>query len=234
MALFGTIINGICIATGVFIGMFFRKIPERYKETIMSGISLAVMLIGLQMGFQTNNIVIVLLSLLTGAMVGEWLHLEKKLNQLGDKLQGLFKGGGSANISKGFITASLIFVIGAMAVIGALDSGLRGDHSILITKSIIDGFTALVLTTTLGIGVIFSVVPVVLYEGSIALFATQIEKWLPKEFLDLFISEMTATGGLLIFAIGLNLLNITQIRVANLLPSLGTVGFVLYISMMFS
>ncbi len=116
-----------------------------------------------------------------------------------------------------------------MAVVGALDSGLRGDHGILYTKSIIDGFVALVLTTTMGFGVVFSAVPVILYEGGIALFATQIDQWIPQSILDLFIEDMTSTGGLLIFAIGLNLLKITDIKVANLLPSLVTVGFVLYI-----
>lgn len=136
-------------------------------------------------------------------------------------------------MAQGFITASLIFVIGALSVIGALDSGLRNDHEVLITKAIIDGFVSLVLTSTLGIGVIFSVIPVVLYEGSIALLATQINRWIPQDMLDLFIMEMTATGGLLIVAIGLNLLKLTKIRVANLLPSLLMVGVVFYISQWF-
>ncbi len=107
-----------------------------------------------------------------------------------------------------------------MAIIGALDSGIRGDHDVLYTKSIIDGFTALILTTTLGIGVVFSAIPVMLYEGSIALFATQIDRLIPQALMDSFIVEMTATGGVMIFAIGLNLLGIMKIRVANLLPGI--------------
>lgn len=114
-------------------------------------------------------------------------------------------------------------------MIGPLDSGIHGNHEILYTKSILDGFTALVLTTTLGFGVIFSLIPVVIYEGVIALFATQIDQFFPESFFNLFIEDMTATGGLLIVAIGLNLLNVTRIRVANLLPSLVIVGFVLFI-----
>lgn len=131
------------------------------------------------------------------------------------------------------MTASLIFVIGALSVIGALDGGLRGDHEVLITKGIIDGFVALILTSTFGIGVIFSVIPVVLYEGGIALLATQINRWVPENMLELFLTEMTASGGLMIVAIGLNMLNITKIRVANLLPALVMVGVLLYLQQLF-
>ncbi|WP_173918111.1 DUF554 domain-containing protein [Halobacillus sp. Marseille-Q1614] len=234
MALLGTIVNGVCIIVGTLLGLFFTKIPERFKETVMSGVGLAVMLIGMQMGFETDNIVIVLLSLLSGAIVGEALHLEERLEYIGRWIERKFSSPEQkSTIAQGFITASLIFVIGALAVIGALDGGLRNDHEILITKAIIDGFVALVLTSTLGIGVIFSVIPVVLYEGSIALLATQINRWIPRDMLDLFITEMTATGGLLIVAIGLNLLKLTKIRVANLLPSLVMVGFVLYAAQWF-
>ncbi len=234
MVLFGTLVNSICIIAGVLIGLFFTKIPNRIKETIMSGIGLTVVLIGLQMAFSSEHIIVILLSLLSGAIIGEVIDLDEKLNRFGKWIESKFNSQDKdSTIAQGFVTASLIFVIGAMAVLGALDSGLRNDHEVLVTKGIIDGFTALVLTTTLGIGVIFSVIPVLLYQGSIALFATQIESWLPEQFLNQFIMEMTATGGLLICAIGLNLLKITTIRVANLLPSIVTVGFILYIYLQF-
>ncbi|WP_430789556.1 DUF554 domain-containing protein [Virgibacillus flavescens] len=230
MVLYGTLINGVCIIVGSLLGLFFTKIPERYKETVMHGIGLAVILIGLQMAFTTEKIVVVLLSLLTGAIIGELMHVEEGLNRLGAWIGSKFTTKNeNFSVAQGFITASLIFVIGAMSVIGALDSGIRGDHEILITKGIIDGFVALVLTTTLGFGVIFSVIPVVIYQGGIALLATQITKWLPESFLNGFIVELTAVGGLLIVAIGLNLLKITQIRIGNLLPSLATVVLIYYI-----
>ncbi|SDJ56176.1 DUF554 domain-containing protein [Salimicrobium halophilum] len=230
MALLGTLVNGACIVAGTLIGLFFTKIPERFKETVMSGVGLAVILIGLQMAFEVNSIVIVLLSLLSGALVGEALYLEDRLEAAGHWIERKFaKPEESSGIAEGFITASLIFVIGALSVIGALDGGLRNDHEVLITKGIIDGFVAMVLTSTLGIGVIFSVIPVVLYQGSIALLATQINRWVPEDMLDLFITEMTATGGLMIVAIGLNILNLTKIRVANLLPALIMVGVLLYL-----
>lgn len=234
MVLLGTIVNGICIFTGTLLGLFFTKIPERYKETVMHGIGLAVILIGMQMAFTTENIVVVLLSLLTGALIGEGTHLEKKLNQLGQWLEKKFISTHESSIAQGFITASLIFVIGAMSVIGALDSGIRGDHEVLLTKSFIDGFVAMVLATSLGFGVMFSVIPVVFYQGSIALFATQIDQWIPQAYLEGFIVEMTAVGGLMIVAIGLNLLKLTSIRVANLLPGLLTVAIIYYIFTFFA
>ncbi|MEF2291219.1 MULTISPECIES: DUF554 domain-containing protein [Virgibacillus] len=234
MALYGTIINGVLIIIGSLLGLVFTKIPERYKETIMQGIGLAVLLIGLQMAFVTEQIIVVLLSLLMGAVIGEWLRLEDRLNQLG-KWVGNQLGSkeDDTRVSQGFVTASLIFVIGAMAIIGALDSGLRGDHEVLITKGILDGFVSLVLTTTLGFGVILSVIPVLLYQGSIALLATQIEGIVPKAYLDGFITEVTGVGGLLIIAIGLNLLNITSIRIGNLLPAVIMVGFVYSVYLLF-
>ncbi|PKR77428.1 DUF554 domain-containing protein [Halalkalibacillus sediminis] len=229
MELLGPIVNGIGIILGTLIGLFFTRIPERIKETIMSGIGLTVIIIGISMGLASDRIIVVLLSLLTGAIIGEGIDLDEKLNRIGAHLEVRFKKPGSnSRIAEGFVTASLIFVIGALAVLGALDSGLRGDHEILFTKALIDGFVALVLTTTLGIGVIFSALPVVLYEGTIALFATQIDRFVSESFLDMFIEDMTSTGGLLIVAIGLNLLKITNIRVANLLPSILTVGIILF------
>jgi len=234
MVLFGTIVNSVCIIIGSLLGLFFTNIPERYKETVMHGIGLAVILIGLQMAFSTENIIVVLLSLLTGAIIGEFFHLEAGLNRLGTWIGSkMATSNNDISIAQGFVTASLIFVIGAMSVIGALDSGIRGDHEILITKGILDGFMALVLTTTLGFGVIFAVVPVFVYQGLIALLATQIDKWLPEVFLNGLIVEVTGVGGLLIVAIGLNILKIVQIRIGNLLPSIITVGMVYYIYQLF-
>ncbi|AVR01013.1 DUF554 domain-containing protein [Oceanobacillus sp. M65] len=227
MVLYGTLVNGALIIIGSILGLFFTKIPERYKETVMHGIGLAVLLIGLQMAFTTEVIIIVLLSLLTGAIIGELLRLEEGLNRLGNWIGSKFTTkNDNFSVAQGFVTASLIFVIGAMSILGALDSGIRGDHEVLITKGILDGFVALVLTTTLGFGVILSAIPVVIYQGAIALLATQIENWLPEAFLNGLIVELTAVGGLLIVAIGLNLLKLTQIRIGNLLPSILTVGVI--------
>lgn len=227
MVLLGTIVNGLCIAAGTLLGKVLYRIPEKIKTTVMHGIGLAVCLLGIQMGLKSEQFLIVIFSLVFGGILGEWWDLEEKLNKLGTWIeQKVGASSGEGTIAKGFVTATLIFVIGAMAIIGALDSGISHDHSVLYTKSIIDGFTSIILTTTLGIGVLFSAVPVILYQGAIALFATQIDKWVPIELMDAFIVEMTGTGGLMILAIGTNLLGITHIRVANLLPGILVVAMI--------
>ncbi|MGD7053661.1 DUF554 domain-containing protein [Sutcliffiella horikoshii] len=220
MVLLGTIVNGICIVLGTFIGKIFTRIPENTKETVMKIIGLAVFLLGAQMGFNSNEFLIVIISLVVGAVLGEWINLDRKLNNVGNWLESKMGSKQQGSVSKGFVTATLIFVIGAMSVVGSLDSGLRGDHQVLYTKSIIDGFTSIVLTTTLGIGVLFSAIPVMIYQGSIALFATQIDRFVPSDLLELLIFEITATGGVMIMAIGMNIIGVTAIRVANLLPGI--------------
>lgn len=229
MFLLGTLVNGALIIIGTLIGKVLNRIPEEMKNTVMYAIGLAVMVLGIQMGFKSQNFIIVIISLVVGAVLGEAWKLEEKLNNLGLWLEKKVGSSGKGSIAEGFVTATLIFVIGAMAIIGALNSGIRGDHSVLYTKSLIDGFTAIILTTTLGIGVVFSAIPVVLYEGLIALFATQIDRFVPQVLMDQFIVEMTATGGIMILAIGLNLTGITKVKVANLLPSILVTGIIVTI-----
>lgn len=226
MLLLGTIVNGICIIIGTIIGSFLTKIPEKVKHTVMQGIGLSVTLLGIQMGMKSEEFLIVIVSLVFGAVIGEILDLDKKLDQLGLYIERKIGKRAKGDLAKGFVTATLIFVIGAMSIIGSLDSGLRNDHQVLYTKSLIDGFTSIILTTTLGVGVMLSAIPVMLYQGAIALFATQIEQFVPTQLMEKFIVEMTSTGGLMILAIGLNLLGITKIRVANLLPSIVVVAVI--------
>lgn len=230
MILFGTIVNALLIVFGATIGRFLHNIPERMKETVMYGIGLAVAVIGIQMTFESTQILIVIISIVFGAVLGEWMDLDGKVNQLGQWIENKMpKNQTGPGIAQGFVTATLIFVVGSMAIIGAIDSGLRNDHDVLIMKGIIDGFTSIILSSTLGIGVAFSAIPVFLYQGIITLFSTQISKFIPKELLDFFISEMTATGGLMILAIGLNLIGLTKIRVANLIPGIVVVGIIVSI-----
>lgn len=226
MFLLGTLVNGLLIVIGTLLGKLFHRIPEGMKSTVMHAIGLAVIVLGLQMGFKSNNFLIVIVSLAVGAVIGEYFALEDKLNKLGDWLERKIGSNSNGSISEGFVTATLIFVIGAMAIIGALDSGIRGDHDVLYTKAIIDGFTSIILATSLGIGVIFSAIPVVLYQGLIALFATQIDRFVPQALMDSFILEMTATGGVMIFAIGLNLTGMIKVKVANLLPGILVTGII--------
>lgn len=221
MILLGTIVNTITIIVGSTCGLFINKIHDKYKETIMHGISLVVILIGLQMALQTEVIIVVLLSMLLGAIIGEVVDLDKLFNKFGYIISSKFtKGKDTSNVTNAFISSTLLFVVGAMAILGALDSGLRGDHEILYMKSILDGFTSLVLTSTLGFGVVLSAVPVFLYQGTITLLSSQIVLYMPDQLLEGLTNELTAVGGLLIIAIGLNLLKLTKIRIANLLPTL--------------
>ncbi|MBJ8007243.1 MULTISPECIES: DUF554 domain-containing protein [Bacillus cereus group] len=229
MVILGAVVNGICIIIGTLFGKLFSNIPESMKGTIMHAIGLTVAALGLQMALKSENFLVVILSLVIGAVIGEWLQLEERLTHLGEWLENKVGSKGKGSISEGFVTATLIFAIGAMGILGALDSGIRGNHDILFTKAIIDGFISIILTTTLGIGVVFSAIPVILYEGGIAVFATQINSFVPKELMNQFIVEMTATGGIMIFAIGLNLLGFIKIKVANLLPGILMVGVIVSI-----
>lgn len=232
MFLLGTLVNGLLIIIGVIIGKLLNRIPESMRTTVMYAIGLSVIVLGLQMGLKSENFLIVIISLVMGAVFGELMQLEEKLNKLGlwlERKMGSVGSTGKGSIAEGFVTATLIFVIGAMAIIGALDSGIRGDHDVLYTKGLIDGFTSIILTTTLGVGVIFSAIPVMLYQGIIALFATQINTFIPQVLMDQFIVEMTATGGVMIFAIGLNLTGLVKIKVANLLPAIAVTGIIVTI-----
>ncbi|MFD1928367.1 DUF554 domain-containing protein [Sporosarcina siberiensis] len=230
MILFGTVVNVILIIIGAIIGRFLHNIPERMKETVMYGIGLAVTVIGIQMTFESTQILIVIISIVLGAVLGELGNLDGRINKLGvwmeSKLPNRNNGPG---VAQGFVTATLIFAVGSMAIIGAIDSGLRNDHDVLVMKGIIDGFTAIILSSTLGIGVAFAAIPVLLYQSIITLFSTQISRFIPDGLLEFFISEMTATGGLMIIAIGLNLIGLTKIRVANLIPGIFVVAVVVTI-----
>lgn len=228
MVLLGAIVNEIGVIIGALLGTLFRRIPENMKDTVMKVMGLAIIILGIQMSMETNHFVILIFSLAFGAIIGELLSLEDKINQFGSWFEKKI-GSKQGNISQGFITGTLIFAIGAMGIVGALDSGLRGNHDVLFTKTIIDTFVALILTTTLGIGVLFSAIPLFLYEGTIALMATQIHHFLPAILLDQLIIEMSATGGVLIMAIGSNLVGITNIKVANLLPSIVVTILLMYL-----
>ncbi|MGG1686458.1 DUF554 domain-containing protein [Pseudalkalibacillus sp. NRS-1564] len=220
MVLLGTVVNGAAIIAGTLIGTVSSRIPEQTKTTIMQGLALVVSVIGLQMAMKSEQFLIVIGSLVLGGILGEYWNLEGKLNGLGKWIERKTGAASEGSVAQAFVTATLVYVVGAMAILGALDSGLRNDHSILFTKSLIDGFTAIMFTATLGYGVLFSAIPVMLYQGVLALFAAQINQFVPQALLDAFIAEVTSAGGIMILAIGLNLLGIVKIRVANFLPAL--------------
>lgn len=212
----GSIVNFIAVVIGSIIGVLLNKgIKEDYKKTIMDGIGLTIVVIGIMGSIKSQNTILVIISIVLGSIIGEAINIQKKLDNLGDRLESYF-GKGDSNFSKGFVTASLIYCVGAMAIVGSLESGLSGNYSTLFAKSIIDGITSIILASTLGIGVAFSAIPILLYQGSITLLATYLKDLLSEQA----ITEMTSVGGILIIAIGINLLEIKKIKVGNMLPAI--------------
>ncbi len=221
----GTIVNTAAICAGALIGVALKKgIPDRVKETVMQGLGLAVILLGLQMALKTQNPLIVIASIVLGGLLGELLNLEERVNRLGHRLERRIGGGNGSEIGRAFVTASILFCVGALAVMGAVEDGLTGQPNTLFAKSLLDGISSAIFASTMGIGVIFSAIPVFIYQGSITLGAA----WASTFISPWSIAELTATGGLVILGIGLNILGVTKIRVANLLPAIFiAVGIVL-------
>ncbi|RNB83428.1 DUF554 domain-containing protein [Brevibacillus fluminis] len=224
MVLLGTLANVAAIIVGALAGKVLSGIPEGIKKTVMHGLGLAVIILGLKMSFESKNYLLMIISLVIGTILGELIQIEDRLNQVGKWLEKKL-GGKEGGIANGFVTATLVYCVGAMAVLGSLDSGLRGNHEVLYTKSLLDGFSAVIFASTLGIGVLFSAIPVLLYQGSIALLATQINQFAGEDLISAMLVELTGVGGLLIIAIGINVLGLLKIRVANMLPSLFIAAF---------
>ncbi|MCI5957662.1 MAG: DUF554 domain-containing protein [Clostridiales bacterium] len=215
----GTLINCLAIVLGSSLGLLLRRgMKENISKTVMQGIGLSVILIGVTGAIKTQNTLLVILSMVIGGVVGALIDIDAKMNRLGAWAQSkLSRNQDEGNaFAKGFVTASLVYCVGAMAVVGALDSGIRGDHSTLIAKAALDGVTAVIFSSSLGIGVMLSAVPVVVYQGAIALLGGAIAPLLS----DAVVTEMSAVGGLLIMGIGINMLLDKDIKVANLLPAI--------------
>lgn len=212
----GTIVNSLAVVLASLLGISLKNgIKEEYQNTIMDGIGLAVIIIGIMGGIKSQNIVLVVVSLAIGSIMGEKLDIEGRLDRLGKKAEKLF-GKGDSNFSNAFVSATLVYCIGAMAIVGALESGLTGNHQTLFAKSALDGISAIIFASTMGIGTAFSAIPIFIYQGSMTLLANYVKDILTPEV----ITEMSAVGGILIMAIGINLLNIKKIKVGNMLPSI--------------
>lgn len=213
----GTLINAAAVIVGSLLGLLLRKgIPQQLKDTLISGMGLCVILIGVQGALGTGNVMLVILSIVIGGCIGVALQIEKRLDHLGQKLQKRFSHGEDDNFGKGFVIASLMYCVGAMAIVGSLDSGLRGDHSTLIAKSILDGVNSIILASTMGPGVMLSAVAILIYQGGISLLA----QFVAPILTDRAVTEMSAVGGVLIMGIGLNMIRKEHIPVGDLLPAI--------------
>ncbi len=216
IGLLGTIVNTLAIIAGSLLGFVFRGgIPKKYQVTMMQAISLAVILIGLKMAFKTDDILLVIFSLVIGSLLGEFLKIENRLENLGKRLETKFSKGGDG-FAKGFVAASLVFCVGSMAIVGSMESGLTNNHHTLFAKSALDGLSSIVFASTFGIGVLFSSISVFVYQGFITLTASLMKPFL----IPSVINQMSGVGGLLILAIGFNLLEIQKIKVGNMLPGI--------------
>lgn len=212
----GTVVNVCAILLGSALGLLLRKgLPQRLRDTVMQGLGLCVILIGLSGAICTADTMCVIISIVVGGLVGAAVNIEKRLEILGNLAQRKLARGGDG-FARGFVTASLVYCVGAMAIMGALDSGLKGDHATLIAKSALDGISAIIFASTLGPGVAFSALAVLVYQGAITLMAG----WLKPLLTDAIVTEMSAVGGLLIVGIGLNMLYDKHIAVGNLLPAI--------------
>ncbi|GMA63675.1 DUF554 domain-containing protein [Alicyclobacillus fastidiosus] len=218
MFLLGTIVDALSILVGSLIGLAFPRIPDRMKDTVMKGLSLCVMLIGLSMALgDSSDDLIIIVSVVLGAVVGEWINIDNALLRFGHwmevHVQKLYKG----PIAEGFVSGTLLFCVGSMAIVGSIQDGLSGSHRTLFAKSVLDMFSSIVFSTTLGFGVGLSAIPVFLYQGAIALISHLAGNVLNAPDV---IACITATGGLLIIGIGFNMYGFKKIAVANLLPAI--------------
>lgn len=214
--LLGTATNVAAIIIGTLIGLALKqRLPERINSIAMQGLGLVTALIGIKMMITTENVLIVLVSTVIGGVLGELLRIEERLDRFGAKVEARFSKE-PGTFAKAFVTSTLLYCIGPMAIVGALQDGLRGDISVLLTKSGLDGIASVAFASTLGIGVLFSALPVAAYQGGITIGASMLQPYL----ISSVVNEMTATGGLLILGIALNILQIAKIRVANLLPAI--------------
>lgn len=215
MILTGAIVNGIAVVVGALVGMLGGKLlSEHMKTSIISVLALITIGIAVPGLLGSNKPLVPILSLIIGTILGELLDIDGAVNRFGEFLQK--KVGGRGAFTEGFVTGSLVFAVGAMSVMGALDSGIKGDHSILIAKSVIDAISAVVFASTMGLGVAFSSVTVFVWEGLIALLASVVAPYLGADV----IAEITFTGSLMIFAISFNMLGATKIKVLNMTPAL--------------
>ena len=217
MILTGTIVNSAAIVAGSIAGLLLGKfIPERFSDAMEKGAALCVLYIGVDGMLAGENTLVAILSISIGAILGELLQLDEHMHQLGDWVERKFGGKGSkTSLSNGFVTASLLFCVGAMAIMGALDSGLTGDHSTLYAKALLDGIISVVYASTLGIGVALSAIPIFLYQGAIALGASFLAPYLTEAV----ILEMKCVGSILILGLSLNMLGLTKIKVMNYVPA---------------
>lgn len=215
------IINAALILLGCFIGMLFKsRIKQSLCDTLIMGLAVCVIMIGIMYAIKTNSSIIMIVCLVIGTVIGELLDIDGKVEKLGERIkEKVYKKGDNSRFTEGFVTATLLFCVGSMAVVGSIEAGVNHNYSIIISKGIIDGVVAITFGATMGIGVAFSAASIVIYQGAITLIAILFGSFLSSEV----ITEVNAVGGILIACVGINMLGVLgekRIRVANMLPGM--------------
>lgn len=213
--LIGAFANAVAILIGGLIGSKAGKlIPEKHSKLIIVSLQIVIFVMGINFLIKSENILIVVISLVVGALIGESIDIDAKMQKFGESIQK--KVANSGNFSSSFITSTLVFCVGSMAILASIESGIKGDHSIHFTKAIIDGFLSIFFASTMGIGVAFSGFAVFLYQGGLTLLSGLIAPYISEAIM----TEVSATGGVMLIALALSMMEIKQIKVANLLPAL--------------
>ena len=233
MPISGTLLNVLTVLVGGSMGLLLGgRLPERFQAIIFNGLGLATLLIGMQNALTTGNILVLLGGILIGGLIGEWLRLDYRLDNLGNYLQKRLAGDtnrkGSATFSEAFVTSSLIFCVGPLTILGSIQNGISGDITFLAIKSMLDGFAAFAFAASLGWGVLVSAVTVLVYQGGLSLIAWAAMSGVPSRD-NPYIIEMTAAGGLIILGVGLRLLNIKELKLANYLPALAVAPAIVWV-----
>jgi uncharacterized membrane protein YqgA involved in biofilm formation len=227
----GTLINVVTILAGGLLGLLLgSKLSDRLKQTVVNGLGLFTLLYAISLFIKTQNALIVLGSLLIGIILGEWWKIEEGLSALGVRLESRFNRStapeSAARFIKGFLAATLLFVIGPMAILGSIQDGLTGNYDTLLVKAILDGFAAMAFASSMGVGVLFSAIPVLVYQGAISLAALQVQRVATPEMMN----ELSATGGVILAGLAIsNILEIKKIRTGNFLPALLIAPLIVFI-----
>jgi len=212
----GTLINAGAIIAGSLAGMLLHsRLPGRITDIVFQALGLFTLFIGVHMAMETSNILLVVLSMVGGSILGELMNLEEGMERMSNKLKTRLKTS-NEKFTEGMITAFLLYCMGSMTVLGAFEEGLGDEPNLLLAKSVMDGFSSVALASALGIGVMFSIIPLLIYQGGLTLLASQLQEY----FTDLIVDEITAVGGLLLLGLGINILEIKRLRILNMLPAL--------------
>ena len=223
--MYGTLINASAVILGSIIGLIINsKIPKKITNTAFHGVGLFTIVLGIMMAIKTNNFLIMIFSIVIGAVIGEIIDVDKRINNFGDWIKKKYKTR-NERFSEGFITAFMLYCMGSMTILGAFEEGIYGIPNLLVAKSVLDGFSSIVLAATMGIGVFFSFIPLIIFQGGLTLFASNMQ----TVFTEVIITELTAVGGVILLGLGITMLEIKKIRILNMLPSLIIVVILTYL-----